>query len=175
MKEKDKKRFREVSQPIGDNAKALEALEIAIYNEQSAHDFYKSLSEAIENPSGRERFRFLSLDEKRHRALLEERFFKESGGKRFVFDTRKTKKIELEISDQASAYEALDIALEAEREAYNAYIRAASRTKDAGGKKMFESIASEEEKHYQILMSEKQMLEGGFYWFSLDSSGFMED
>jgi rubrerythrin len=175
MKGKKKKTFREVSKPLPEDAGTLEALEIAIYNEQSAHDFYENLSQSIENPSGRDRFRFLSLDEKRHRELLEERYLKESSGREFEFDPGKIKRIELKISDQASAKEALEIALEAEREAYNSYMRAASQVKDQEGKKMFESLAAEEDKHYQILMSERQMIEGGFYWFSLDTSGFMED
>jgi len=175
MKKKPKKVYPEGAEQLPVDANVLEALEIAIYNEQSAHDFYKNLSETIENPSGQERFKFLYLDEKRHRYLLEERYLKESGGKSFLFNPRKVKKVELKINDQASAKEALDIALEAEREAYNSYIKAASKAKDQQGKKMFESLASEEDKHYQVLMSEKQIIEGGFYWFSLDSSGFMED
>ena len=175
MKKKPKKVYPEGAEQLPVDANVLEALEIAIYNEQSAHDFYKNLSETIENPSGQERFKFLYLDEKRHRYLLEERYLKESDGKSFLFNPRKVKKVELKINDQASAKEALDIALEAEREAYNSYIKAASKAKDQQGKKMFESLASEEDKHYQILMSEKQIIEGGFYWFSLDSSGFMED
>lgn len=175
MKGKKKKTFKEVSKSLPGDAGALEALEIAIYNEQSAYDFYRNLSESIENPSGQERFRFLSLDEKRHREILEQRYLKESKGRSFDFDAGKVKKIELNISDQASAKEALDIALEAEREAYNSYMRAAAQAKDQEGKKMFESLAAEEDKHYQILMSERQMIEGGFYWFSLDTSGFMED
>ncbi len=175
MKNRPKKIYPEGSDQLPADAEALEALEIAIYNEQSAHDFYKNLSETIENPSGQERFKFLYLDEKRHRYLLEERYLKESGGKSFLFNPQKVKKVELKINDQASAKEALDIALEAEREAYNSYMKAASKAKDQQGKKMFESLASEEDKHYQILMSEKQIIEGGFYWFSLDSSGFMED
>lgn len=175
MKKKQKKIYQEVPDPLPIEAGVLEALEIAIYNEQSAYDFYKNLSETIENPSGQERFKFLYLDEKRHRDLLEERYLKESGGKSFLFNPRKVKKVELKINDQASAKEALDIALEAEREASNSYNKAALKAKDQKGKKMFESLASEEDKHYQILMSEKQIIEGGFYWFSLDSSGFMED
>ncbi|OGC85328.1 MAG: hypothetical protein A2W07_09150 [candidate division Zixibacteria bacterium RBG_16_43_9] len=175
MKKKEKKNFTEAPEKLPVDVKALDALGIAIYNEQSAFDFYKNLSETIQNPSGQERFRFLSLEEKRHRALLEERYLKESGGQSFIFDPQKVKKIKLTISDQASAKEALHLALEAEREAYNSYMRAASQARDLQGKKMFESLASEEDKHYQILMSELQMIEGGFYWFSLDTSGFMED
>ncbi|MDP2960417.1 MAG: ferritin family protein, partial [candidate division Zixibacteria bacterium] len=167
--------YPEGSEQLPADTGALEAQEIAVYNERSAHDFYKNLSETIENPSGQERFKFLYLDEERHRKLLEERYLKESGGKSFVFNPRKVKKVELNINDQASAKEALDIALEAEREAYNSYMKAASKAKDQQGRKMYETLASEEDKHYQVLMSEKQIIEGGFYWFSLDSSGFMED
>jgi rubrerythrin len=175
MKKKEKKSFQEAPEKLPMNVNALDALGIGIYNEQSAFDFYKNLSETIQNPSGQERFRFLSLDEKRHRALLEERYLKESGGQKFSFDLQKVKKIKITISDQASAKEALHLALEAEREAYNSYMRAASQARDQQGKKMYESLASEEDKHYQILMSELQMIEDGFYWFSLDTSGFMED
>lgn len=175
MKKKEKKNFTEAPVKLPSDAKSLEALGFAIYNEQSAFDFYKNLSETIQNPSGQERFRFLSLEEKRHRSLLEERYVKESGGQKFLFEPQKVKKIKLKISDQASAKEALHLALEAEREAYNSYIRAASQAMDLEGKKMYESLAAEEDKHYQILSSELQMISGGFYWFSLDTSGFMED
>jgi len=39
---------------------------------------------------------------------------------------------------------------------------------------MFLMLAGEEEKHYSVLMAEKQALIDQFYWFSLDTPGIME-
>jgi rubrerythrin len=40
---------------------------------------------------------------------------------------------------------------------------------------MFESLAEQEKGHYDLLTAEKNALTGGFYWFDMDSSAFLED
>ncbi|GAI81685.1 unnamed protein product, partial [marine sediment metagenome] len=54
MTEDKKKTYGEAGGQVGSEVTPLEALAIAIYNEQSAFDFYTSLSDAIKNKSGKE-------------------------------------------------------------------------------------------------------------------------
>ena len=39
---------------------------------------------------------------------------------------------------------------------------------------MFSMLAEQEDRHFNILMAEKQALMDQFYWFSLDTPGIME-
>lgn len=174
MKEDKKKVYKEAEGKIKPEMEALEALSMAIYNEQSACDFYTKLSETIKNQSGKEKFKFLASDERRHRELLEKHYKKIAGGKEFLFNPGKVKKINVEIMNNTTASEALDIGIKAEKEAYEFYSKSADETKDPDAKKMFLMLAEQEDRHFNILMAEKQALINQFYWFSLDTPGIME-
>ncbi len=174
MKKDEKKYYKEAGGEIKAELTGLGALSIAIYNEQSAFDFYTKLSDTIKNPSGKEKFKFLASDEKRHRKLLEKHYSKIGGGKEFSFDPSKAKTIQIQVKDHTTASEALDIGIKAEKEAYEFYKRSAESSKDPEAKEMFSMLAGEEDKHYSVLMAEKQALMDQFYWFGLDTPGIME-
>jgi len=174
MTEDEKNVYKEAGGKIGSEATALDALATAIYNEQSAFDFYTSLSDAIKNKSGKEKFKFLASDEKRHRELLEAHYKKTTGGKEFPFDPARLKTIKVEIRDNTTSAEALDIGIKAEKEAYEFYSKSAEDTQDPDAKKMFLMLAEQEDRHYNLLTAEKQALTGQFYWFDLDTPGVME-
>ena len=170
-----KKDYKEAGGMIPEDMGPLEILKIGIYNEVSARDFYLMMSGIIKDVSGRKKFLNLADDEKRHRETLEDWYKKESGGKVFPFDPKKVKKIRVEVKDHTSAFEAIDIALEAERQAYLFYKEAAKRSKDEKGREMFKKLADEEDGHYQKLSAERNAIAGGFYWFGLDQSAPLED
>ena len=174
MKEYKKKVYKEAEGKIKPEVSALEVLSVAIYNEQAAFDFYTRLSGIIKNQSGKEKFKFLASDEKRHRELLEGYYQKISGGKGFPFDPDKVKTINVDVRDNTAASEALDIGIKAEKEAYEFYTKSAEETKDPDAQKMFSMLAEQEDRHYNILTAEKQALIDQFYWFSLDTPGIME-
>lgn len=172
MKEK-KKVYREAEGEPKPEISALDALALAIYNEQFAFDFYTNLSKTIKNESGKEKFKFLASDEKRHRQLLED-YYKKITRQAFPFDPQKVKKVQVEVRDNTSASEALDIGIKAEKEAFEFYNKSAKTTSDPDAKKMFLMLAEQEDRHFNILMAEKQALIDQFYWFSLDTPGIME-
>lgn len=174
MTEDEKNVYKEAGGRVGPRATALEALATAIYNEQSAFDFYTNLADAIKNQSGRKKFEFLAADEKRHRELLETYYAKVTGGKEFPFDPAKVKTIEVEVRDNTTAAEALDIGIKAEKEAYEFYSKSAEETQDSEAKKMFLMLAEQEDGHYNLLTAEKQAVIGQFYWFDMGTSGMME-
>ena len=170
-----KRNYKEAGGALPADIGPLQILEIGIYNETSARDFYVSMGQSIKNISGKEKFQLLADDEKRHREILEDWYKKESGGRDFRFDPSKVKKIKVEVKDHTSAFAAIDLALEAERQAYLFYQEAGKRTKSEKGRQMFEKLAEEEDGHYQKLSAERTALSGGFYWFSLDQSAPLED
>ncbi|UCB52822.1 MAG: ferritin family protein [Candidatus Zixiibacteriota bacterium] len=174
MKEDKKKTYGEAGGQVGSEMTALEALGVAIYNEQSAFDFYTGLADVIKNQSGKKKFEFLASDEKRHRELLEAHYEKTTGGKEFPFDSAMVKTIKVEVRDNTTAAEALDIGIKAEKEAYEFYSKSAEQTQDADAKKMFLMLAEQEDRHYNLLTAEKQALTGQFYWFDVGTPGMME-
>jgi len=167
------KTYKEAGGAFPEDAGPLEILGMGIYNEVSAYDFYISVSKKIKNKSGKEKFEILASDEKRHREILEGLYKKESG-KDFDFDPLRVKKIKFEIKDQTGAFEVIDIAMEAERQAYLFYTAAAKKTRNPDAQRMFETLAQEEDGHYQRLSAERNALSGGFYWFDIEGSGFVE-
>lgn len=154
-----------------------ESLELAIYREIGARDFYGAIAGKIVNPEGRERFMRLSSDEEGHRAKLvswRERLF----GGAFVTDPVKLRETEItgfEVDAMTGAMSALDIAIEAESRAADFYSERAGEASDGELKNLFLNLAEEEKGHYNLLQAEKNQLMGGFYWFDMDSSAFMEE
>lgn len=154
-----------------------DAISRAIYAEIGAMNFYSRMAAKIENDEGSGKFAQLSKDEKGHRDTLMgwySRLFETE----FIENEKEIKSSEIseiQISGQAGAIEALDIAIEAESKANDFYLAEAEKAGDPELKKMFESLAEQEKGHYDLLTAEKNALTGGFYWFDMDSSGFLED
>ena len=156
------------------NRSVLEILSQAIYNEQSAHEFYAGLVGQIVNTQAQAMFTGLADDEQRHRRLLEARYREMSQGQFFPFDAGKVKKISLSVDSQTKAVDAVELAMAAEHDASESYRAAAARAQDAEGKRMFESLAEEEDRHHEILLAERESLLGRPYWFSADEQRTME-
>ena len=174
MRNASKKISIEASGNIWEEVGTLEALSIAIYNEQAAYDFYNSLVNMIQNEGGKNKFKFFAEDEKHHRKLLEERYEKESDGKKFAFDSDRVKKVDVTIDSQTSAIDAVDLAIETEKAASEFYKQVAGKTNDENGRRMFESLAEDEDRHYEILRAEREVLLGGPYWFSANEQRLVE-
>jgi rubrerythrin len=153
------------------------AISRAIYAEIGAMNFYSRIAGKIENEEGSTRFEQLSVDEKGHRDTLKGWYLRLFGTE-FAEDEQVIKSSEISdirIRGEAGAIEALDIAIEAESQANDYYLAEAERAEDPELKKMFESLALQEKGHYDLLTAEKNALTGGFYWFDMDQSGFLED
>ena len=79
------------------------------------------------------------------------------------------------VSEKAGAMEALDLAIQAEMRAEEFYSSQAEAVERAELKKLLVQLAAEEHGHYELLLAERSSLTGGFYWFDIDSSQFLED
>jgi len=153
------------------------ALRKAICREIGAFNFYNSIAEEIVNPKGRDKFLQIAKDEEIHREKLESWFKKLYGEE---FEARKEELEESEIkgvrlNEQSGAVKALDTAIEAESMANRFYSQQAGKVDDDRLSKLYLDLAREEEGHYNLLLAEKNAVIGGFYWFDMDSTAFMED
>jgi rubrerythrin len=154
-----------------------DSLSRAIYAEIGAGNFYARMAARIANPEGKSRFEGLAGDERGHRDTLEG-WFERIVGEPFTVDEGAVKASEIgdiSIGEQAGALEALDIAIEAESKARAFYLEQARKARDAGLRQMFERLADQEQGHYDLLSAERNAVVGGFYWFDMDSAGFLED
>jgi rubrerythrin len=154
-----------------------QAIELAIYREIGARDFYHRIADQIENKEGTERFQQLSNDEEGHRIKLES-WFKKLFETDFEADPEGIKQSEIgdyPIDKQTGALEALNIAIEAEGKAQEYYSAQAERAESPELREMFQNLAEEEQGHYNLLEAERNSLIGGFYWFDMDSTSFLED
>lgn len=153
------------------------ALEEAIYREIGAHNLYGAISSKIVNPHGKEKFRNIAEDEQRHREKLES-WYRELFHQPFRASREKIKDSEIgnvQLNRKAGAEEALDIAMDAEMRANEFYSTQAEKVENEDLKELYLTLAEEEEGHYNLLLAEKNALAGGFYWFDMDSTAFMED
>ena len=86
-------------------------IELAVYREIGARNFYRRISEKIKNQEGKNRFVQLSEDEDGHRVKLES-WFEKLVGEKFVADEGKIEQSEIrgiDIGEQTGALEALNI------------------------------------------------------------------
>lgn len=161
----------------GNDAELRKSMEVAIYREIGARNFYRRLSEKIENPEGAKKFAQLSDDEDGHRVKLESWFERLVGGK-FSASGERIEQSEIrgiEIGDQAGALEALNLAIEAEAKARDFYAEQADRIDVPELERLFTELSEEEAGHFNLLEAERNSIIGGFYWFDLDSTSFLED
>lgn len=149
----------------------------AICREMSARDFYRKLSNTIKNPEGKDKFHRLSGDEEGHRKKLES-WYKKILGAKFIPDPKMLKESEIagvKINNQTSALEAIDIAIKAEMHAEEFYAQQAAAATIPELRDLLEKLSGEEHGHYELLQAERTSITGGFYWFDIDSTAFLED
>ncbi|MDH4208100.1 MAG: ferritin family protein [Anaerolineae bacterium] len=66
--------------------------------------------------------------------------------------------------DLEGALVALDVAIQTEKDGREFYERAAARTRDAGGRVLFTSLADDELEHLRLLESQRESLAGDGRW-----------
>lgn len=154
--------------------RALEIIEEAIYHEQSSHDYYLKVAAAIENPSGKEQYRHLAHEEIRHREVLEERY-RALTGKRFRYEPSKVDPDQLPIpTSNATAIEALELAMEHELEAVANYRELAADASSEESRRVYLELANDEQQHYEWFRDQRNALRGGVHWFTETLPGARE-
>mgnify|MGYP001819737577 CR=1 FL=1 len=161
----------------GHDAELRESIEVAIYREIGARNFYRRISEQIKNSEGAQKFAQLSEDEDGHRIKLEAWFERLVGGS-FSAEKEKIQQSEIheiKLNEQTGALEALNLAIEAEAKAREFYAERAEKTDITELKELFTHLSEEEAGHFNLLEAERNAIIGGFYWYDMDSTSFLED
>ena len=169
----------------GADFNALEAVSIAIQMERSGHKFYTEVTALTEDENGKQMFTRLANDELAHiywlftvrqsliktgqfgdvdqlvghRVLMEE--VDPDLEDQVVFPLRTRG---LEITSETRELDALEMGIQAEKDAIAFYEDAAERALDPAGRSLFKRLAVWEDEHLRLLEAEHDYLESnGFY------------
>ena len=152
----------------------LTALQMAIQTEIDGYNFYQRFSEQTEDPNARAMFERLAQDEVMHLELLRntKAMLQDSGQwadykglpQELVEGSPifSRERVEQNIVDYTSDLSALRMAYLIEKDAVDFYTRAAAKTRDPKGKRMFLDLVKMEQGHLDLLEGEYNYLRGQF-------------
>ena len=136
----------------GMNPPATVALDTAIAAEMAAADLYSRLAQQAGSKESRQLFLSLSADEQRHRQTLERRYLTAVGRPH-----PSSPFVPFPLPDAAGVMlwpAALTLAINAEIQAHDRYVRLAAETTDAAGQAIFRDLAADEAGHRRLLEAE---------------------
>ncbi|MEC4685342.1 MAG: ferritin family protein [Nitrospirota bacterium] len=160
----------------------MKAVEMAMKMEEDAINFYSEAAEKTGHPFGKKMFESFALDEKRHLEMLKDIFkglnieIREGDpGKavKSIFETLKSGMME-RIEATTDEINALKMALDMEKEGFEYYKEVADGTSDEKEKRLFQRLAGEEEKHYNILQNTYAFLSDTGNWFMWDEHAIVD-
>jgi rubrerythrin len=145
----------------------VELLEMAIYKEIAAHDFYQGISQKIADKGGKKKFLDLADEEMKHRQLLSE-WLKKETGRSFAPDPGAAKPPfrfpEEAVISQHTALEAISIGIQLERDSANFYASWKEQETDLEIRTMLQGLVEFEQGHYLRLKEEFKAVSQNFYW-----------
>ncbi len=154
-------------------------LKTALKGEEDGYRFYDLLARKATNKEARRKLEMLRDDESRHQATLKQIYAKHVGGeigplpeKGLTALAEVFRKGRLE--ERQTEMEFIDLAIEAELAATNYYQEQRQLVDDAEFRKIFDRLADEEHRHYELLMAEREALAGNYYWFDYDGASPVE-
>ncbi len=141
-----------------------EAVERAVFIEDNGYAFYMALAEKTGNADAAEVFKRLAADEKSHKKILEDRFFKEAGFPDYITDEELeierfvrdegvpdlfARNIDMErlVSLIDGDAKAVFIAIETEKHSVKYFEGLAAKAVSEEGKKFYLELAEEERGH----------------------------
>jgi Fur family ferric uptake transcriptional regulator len=152
-----------------------DALELTLAIERRGYTFYTNASRKTKNDSGRLMFQRLAAEEsdhlrrlqQEHRSLLQQNEWLKREPARLPLSRKiaegifpQKELLKVEVKDETSDLDALNIAMDLERRSHQFFKDFAHQIADASGKKIFMEFAKDEESHLQTLMAEYKSLVG---------------
>ncbi len=181
---------------------ALAVLRRAMENEREGYRFYLEASERSPDPAGQGTFRSLARDEERHLALLLVEFNSLNAGQGWVEPEEAiARQVEVDIAkplfpgeelapQEKSPFEAtwatyeveglagdlavLKFGMEVEEKFYKMYEKAAAETDDPLGRRAYEFLMEEENRHYKLLQDAHDYLSDNKHWWDDWEKPFFE-
>src|ERR1051326_2617879 len=146
-----------------------DALELTLAIERRGYTFYTNASRKTKNSSGRRMFQRLAAEEsdhlrrlqQEHRSLLEQNEWLKHQPARLPLSRKIVEEIfpqkellKIEVKDETTDLEALNIAMNLERRSHQFFKDFASQISDSNGRKVFMEFAADEESHLKALVTE---------------------
>jgi rubrerythrin len=156
-----------------------EVLDRAIEAEKVSLITYLGLALATSDPSGKDMFLRLAIDEFSHMRILEEQrsglcdsgCWREVDVERSEIEELVPKLDDADLKVKGTSgmdqIDALRVALKAEEEALEYYSTHAREAEDESAKKMFRRLAETEEAHRQLIQAEMDYIQGTGDWFEV--------
>ena len=150
-----------------------DALELTLAIERRGYTFYTNASRKTKNGRGRLMFQRLAAEESdhlrrlqgEHQSLLEKNDWLKREPSRLPLSRKIVEEIfpqkellKIEVKDQTSDIDALNIAMNLERRSHQFFVDFAKEISDANGRKIFMDFANDEESHLQALLTEYNTL-----------------
>jgi Fur family ferric uptake transcriptional regulator len=152
-----------------------DALELTLSIERRGYTFYSNASRKTKNGRGRLMFQRLAAEESDHlrrlqeeyRSLLHDNEWLKREPARLPVSRKIAEEIfpqkellKIEVSDETTDVEALNIAMDLERRSHQFFKDFAMQIPDSNGRKIFMEFAKDEESHLQALVTEYNNLVG---------------
>lgn len=156
----------------------IEILDQAIDREKGGHEFYLKAAQKTQDAKGRHMFQWLAQEEMRHfnqfsrqrQSLMEEKKWQQAPPPVPPVDKGSFPPISEatgEIQASTGEIEALSVAIQAERDSIALYTHGAQEATDPEAKKLFSSLAAEEQGHLDLLEAELEFLHRAKTYFTL--------
>jgi rubrerythrin len=181
---------------------ALAVLRRAMENEREGYRFYLEASERSADPAGQGTFRTLAKDEEKHLAILLVEYDSLSAGQGWIApEEALAREAEVDITtplfpgeelavQQKSPFEAtwaayevealagdlavLEFGMGVEEKFYKMYERAAAGTDDPLGRRAYQFLMKEENRHYKLLQDAHNYLGDNQHWWDDWETPFFE-
>jgi len=159
--------------------KVAEVLKVAIKGEEDGYFFYNLLSQKATNNDAKLKLQGLRDDESRHKKTLLEMYDRYVGGELGELPAKGlTALAEVfrkgQLEERKTEMEFINLAIEAELAATEYYQRQKELVDDPLFRNIFDQLAEEEHRHYELLMAEKEALSGNYYWFQYGDTSPLE-
>jgi Fur family transcriptional regulator, ferric uptake regulator len=150
-----------------------DALELTLAIERRGYTFYTNASRKTKNGSGRLMFQRLAAEESdhlrrlqaEHQSLLQKNEWLKREPARLPLSRKIVEEIfpqkellKIEVKDETSDLDALNIAMNLERRSHQFFTDFANQISDANGRKIFMEFAKDEESHLRALVTEYNSL-----------------
>ena len=181
---------------------ALAVLRRAMENEREGYHFYLEAAERSADPAGQGTFRTLAKDEERHLAILLVEYYSLIAGQGWVApEEALAREVEVDITkplfpgeelapQEKSPFEAtwaaydvealagdlaaLEFGMDVEEEFYKMYEKATAETDDPLGRRAYEFLMKEENRHFKLLQDAHDYLSDNKHWWDDWEKPFFE-
>jgi len=136
-----------------------EVLAVAVRSEIEAANFYAGLLGKVKNVVLQQKLKFLVLEEKKHRGILERLHAQRFPGVEFKVPEKVVRpRPSVQVDEESSILDLFKAALEAENYAQNYYKESQQVAEDPGSRKILEYLSRVERSHYFLVKSEIDLL-----------------